>query len=88
MNVFPIQVTEDAVLIPHHYLHDAQEFEIEIVEGYVVVRPKVNGKSAAQNWLQHLAGVATTDDPTASGRVDEILAEEMGRHQDEIGMSE
>lgn len=81
MNVLPIQVTEEAVLIPHHYLHGADEFEVEVVDGYVVLRPKVNAEQPQrkENWLAGIAGIAVTKDPTASERVEEILAEEMGK---------
>ena len=43
MYLQPIQVLENAVLIPVEYLSNATEFEFERVNGHVLVRPKQNG---------------------------------------------
>ena len=40
MTIIPIQVTDEAVIIPKVYLHDAREVEVEITDEYVIVRPK------------------------------------------------
>lgn len=50
MNILPIQVIPEGVLIPLHYLNDAHEFELEVVDNHLLVRPKANGRpEAAQN---------------------------------------
>ena len=43
MYMQPIQVLENAVLIPVEYLANATDFEFERVNGHVIVRPKQNG---------------------------------------------
>ncbi len=48
MKVQPIQVLKDGVLIPLEYLPDADEFEIEQVNGYVMVRSKPGGKKKSE----------------------------------------
>ncbi|MBI3241191.1 MAG: hypothetical protein HYZ49_02730 [Chloroflexi bacterium] len=50
MNVVPIQVTDEGVLIPKVYLHEAAEVEVEITAEYVIVRPK--GRQAAESPAQ------------------------------------
>lgn len=40
MTIIPIQVTEEGVVIPKAYLHNAAEVEVEITAEYVIVRPK------------------------------------------------
>ena len=81
MEKFPIQVTKEGILIPRRYfLQDAGEFEVELVDGYVLVRPKISEEPLPDvkerfPWI----GIAETSDPTASQRVEEILAEEIDR---------
>ena len=45
MNITPIQVLDEGVLIPTKYLDDAVDFEFEMRNGAVLVRPKVNGSN-------------------------------------------
>jgi hypothetical protein len=40
MNVVPIQVTDEGVIIPRTYLREAAEVEVEVTAEYVIVRPK------------------------------------------------
>jgi hypothetical protein len=79
MNILPIQVTERGVLIPLDYLQNAHQFEFEIENGHVLVRPKAEAEPAQEtkSWLHGLVGIAETKDPTASGRVKEIIAAEI-----------
>lgn len=83
MNMQPIQVLEDGVLIPLEYLSNARDFEFERINGHVMVRPKVDSNSIAsepaKSWLSDLIGIAETRDPTASSRVEEILMDEVDR---------
>ncbi len=44
MYMQPIQVLENAVLIPIEYLANATDFEFERVNGHVIVRPKQSGR--------------------------------------------
>ena len=39
--ITPIQVLQEGVLIPKHYLENASEFEIVVTADYVLVKPKV-----------------------------------------------
>jgi hypothetical protein len=79
MNLFPIQVTDRGVLIPLNYLQNAHQFEFEIENGHLLVRPKAEADAVqeTQSWLHSLVGIAETKDPTASGRVKEIIAAEI-----------
>ncbi len=40
MNVIPIQVTDEGIIIPKIYLHGATEVEVEMTAEYIIVRPK------------------------------------------------
>lgn len=40
MTIIPIQVTDEGVLIPKTYLHNATEVEVEMTADYVIVRSK------------------------------------------------
>ena len=74
----PIQVTDEGVYIPRRYLREGEEFEVLVSDEYVLVRPKTNGdKAKEKSWLEPLIGIAETTDPTASERVEEILAAEI-----------
>jgi len=42
MNILPIQVTDEGVLIPRVYLHEAAEVEVEVTADDVIVRPKAS----------------------------------------------
>ena len=79
MNILPIQVTERGVLIPLDYLQNAHQFEFEIENGHLLVRPKAEAESAqeSKSWLYDLVGIVETKDPTASSRVKEIIAAEI-----------
>jgi hypothetical protein len=81
MNVIPIQVTEDGVVIPRIYLGAAEEFELVLEEEFVLVRPRdasvlpPDATSARFPWI----GIGVTRDPTAAERVEEILEAEIDR---------
>jgi hypothetical protein len=42
MNVIPIQVTDEGVLIPKSYLHAAGEFELVVMGEYILIKPKAS----------------------------------------------
>ena len=84
----PIQVLKDSVLIPLEYLPEADEFEIQQIDGYVVVRPKPGDKTKADvadsendalasrfSWI----GSMNFDNPNASVEVEDILEAEVDR---------
>ncbi len=82
MNLPPIQIGPEGVLIPHRYLAHATEFEIELTDGYVLVRPKGNDPVApeaqdAEKRPFPWVGIGHTQDPTASQHVEEILESEI-----------
>lgn len=78
MLIPPIQITAEAIMIPRHYM-DAEALSVEIVDAYIVIRPKPNSTSQIKrkSWLQNVVGITETNDPTASGRVGEILIAEI-----------
>ncbi len=80
MVIPPIQVTDTGVLIPRSYLQDASEFEFEVIDGYVLVRLKTNGRNGEREktWLEGIIGIAETRNPNASVEVEEILERELG----------
>ncbi|GJM42237.1 MAG: hypothetical protein DHS20C20_25190 [Ardenticatenaceae bacterium] len=80
MNVFPIQITNEGVLIPLDYLRNAQDFEFEIRNGNVLVKPKESKEPLPDvkkrfPWV----GMYTSKNPTASEDVEDILAAEVDR---------
>lgn len=79
MYLQPIQITDEGILIPHHYLHDARDLVIEFIDGYILLRPKPTPTGTTKNWLSDLVGIAETRDVTASEKVEEILADEIDR---------
>ncbi len=82
METIPIQVTQDGVLIPRSYfLQDASDYEIEFVNGDILVKPKLSNEPLPDvkeryPWI----GMAQSPDSTASERVEEILTAEIDRH--------
>lgn len=78
MTVTPIQVVDESVLIPRHYLPNAESFEFVLTQDYIIIRPKKLDVDSEPppSPLHSLIGVAETKDPTASARVKEILSEE------------
>jgi hypothetical protein len=82
MKTLPVEVTDDGVLIPIEYLQQANEFEAEIQNGYVLVRPKsqpLDDGQGKKSWLHDLIGIAESKDPTISERAEEILMAEITR---------
>jgi len=81
MNVQPIQVTKEGVLIPREYLSGASEFELELTNDHLLIRPKVNGQPSVKeekprySWI----GIGHSGNPNASVEVEEILAKEIDR---------
>ncbi len=87
MNIQPIQVMDEGVLIPHHYLHHAREFEIEFIDGYVLLRPKLPQNHMAKNWLSDLAEIAENRNLATPEQADESL-DELRKRYPWIGMAE
>lgn len=87
MNIQPIQVTDEGVLIPHHYLHHAREFEIEFLDGYVLLRPKLPQNHTVKNWLSDLAGIAENRNLVTPEQADESL-DEVRKRYPWIGIAE
>ena len=83
MNVVPIQVTDEGVLIPKVYLHDAGEVEVVVSKDYVLVRPKnpvQSGGDAPKTGRRYsFIGIAHTRNPRASVEAEEILEREVDR---------
>ncbi|MCP5098039.1 MAG: hypothetical protein GY943_21025 [Chloroflexi bacterium] len=81
METIPIQVTGDGVLIPREYfLHDANEYEVELTDSYILIKPKVSEAPLPDVHKRYpWIGIGHSSDPTASQRVEEILADEIDR---------
>ena len=83
IEIAPIQVTDEGVLIPRQYLSDSDEFEIVLSETYVLVRPKKNGPESnllpSESSRFSFVGIAHTSNPNASKEVEEILEREIDR---------
>ncbi|GAB4162781.1 MAG: hypothetical protein Fur0021_37340 [Candidatus Promineifilaceae bacterium] len=84
MEVKPVQIMEQGVLIPLEYLHNAREFEFELVNGHVLVWAKqeeptlLPGESSRFSFV----GIALSRNPNASIEVEEILQREPGLDAD------
>ncbi|KAA3658461.1 MAG: hypothetical protein DWQ04_25060 [Chloroflexi bacterium] len=84
MNVQPIQVTKEGVLIPRKYLPGADEFEFVVSEDHVLIRPKTNGEQSllpSESSRFSFVGIAKSSNPDASADVEEILRREMGNRE-------
>lgn len=87
MNVIPIQVTDEGVLIPKTYLHDAGEVEVIVQDEYVLVRPKAATPEASENNLAlppvnerfDFIGIGHSRNSNASTEAEEILEREIKR---------
>lgn len=81
------QVTDEGVLIPKVYLHDASQIEIVVTKEYVLVRPKLSEPESVQteqtieelNRRYSFIGIGHTRDPQASVNAKEILEREIKR---------
>ncbi len=88
MELIPIQISAEGVLIPKAYLQDATEVEVQMTEHYVLIRPKIrtsNGKSTQQNGIKaevkrrrfSVVGCGHTQKPHASHVAENILVMEV-----------
>jgi hypothetical protein len=91
MKTLPVEVTAEGVLIPIEYLQPADEFEAEIQNGYVVVRPKSVPTTSeeepellpSESSRFSFIGIARSKNPNASYEVEEILEKELGLRVDQ-----
>ncbi len=81
MELKPIQVMEQGVLIPLEYLHNAHEFEFELIDGYLLVRPKLPQPTLlpSESSFFSFVGIARSRNPNASAEVEDILMAEVDR---------
>lgn len=80
MELIPIQVTEEGVVIPKTYLRGADDVEVIWSEDYILVRPKAHLTRRPNKSGKHrysFIGIAQTRNPTASTDAEEILAREV-----------
>lgn len=80
MEIKPIQIMEQGVLIPLEYLHNAHEFEFELVNGHVLVRAKQEEPALLPSESSRFSfvGIAHSRNPNASIEVEDILQRELG----------
>jgi hypothetical protein len=77
----PIQVTQEGVLIPLEYLSDARDFDLELSDQYLLVRPRLPGARVAEadgprySWI----GAGRSGNPHASAEVETVLDREIDR---------
>ncbi len=84
MSVIPIQVTDEGVLIPKVYLHDAGEVEVVVTDEYVLVRPKPASpaptrKPDVKHHRYSFIASGRTRNPQASAEAEQILEREADR---------
>jgi hypothetical protein len=85
MNIVPIQVTEEGILIPKTYLDMSGELELIITDNFVLLRPKhdvpsdVVSETESPPYHYSFIGIGHTSDPTASVNAEEILEREIKR---------
>lgn len=80
MELIPIQVTAEGVVIPKTYLQGASDVEVIWSEEYILVRPKTHPVQKTDKSGKHrysFIGIAQTRNPTASTDAEEILAREV-----------
>ena len=85
MDILPIQITEEGVLIPKTYLNEADEVEVVVTDEYVFVKPKISGTAAEKRSSRKphrfsFIGSGRTRNPRASQEAEEILEREVKRH--------
>lgn len=81
MNILPIQMTDDEIIIPREYL-PGEEFQLVVSERHIFVRSKTNGSPSlrpSESSCFSFVGIATSANPNASVEVEEILRLELGR---------
>lgn len=84
MQLIPIQVTQEGVVIPKVYLQDAAEVEVVVEADYVLVRPKPKISHAKGEVKAHrysFIGVGQTRNPRASVEAEDILEREADRRE-------
>ena len=80
MKILPIQVTDEGVLIPLEYLQNAREFEFELQDSCVLIRPKHPTEPLPDIHKRYpWIGMAHSKNPNASAEVEEILRRELGK---------
>ncbi len=84
MNVYPIQITEEGVLIPREYLPGVNEIETVITEEHILIRPKLSNEPdllPSESSRFSFVGIANSSNPNASVEVEDILHIEMGNQE-------
>ncbi len=90
MQTMTIQVTNEGVLIPKIYLHNATEVEVVMTDQYVIIKPKQTAtkQTTQQKKITNPAtrarrfsfiGSSHTRNPQASLQAEEILEAEIDR---------
>lgn len=82
MSDLQIKITDDGVLIPREYLKQSREFELEVQNGDVLIRPKPGHTSEllpSESSRFSFVGIGKSSNPNASAEVEEILQQELGR---------
>jgi len=87
MNILPVQITEEGVLIPRTYLHEAVEVEVVVTDEYVLVKAKppaaeskTTQRPARKPHRFSFIASGRTRNPRASQEAEEILEREVKRH--------
>ena len=86
MSAIPIQVTDEGVLIPKVYLHNAGEVEVVMTDEYVLVRPKPASPAptrepGAKRRRYTFIASGRTRNPGASTEAEQILEQEAHRRR-------
>ncbi len=81
MNVIPIQVTDEGILIPKTYLHNAREVEVVMTPDFIILKPKAPlpaSQTAEPSTTRRFdfIGIGETTNPNLAEEAEEILMRE------------
>lgn len=87
MDVIPIQVTAEGVIIPRVYLRDAEDVEVIVSDEFVVVRPRQRSEEASDkeaatprsSGRYSFVGIGRSQNPRASEEAEAILERDVDR---------
>jgi len=80
MKVILKQTTDKGLVIPPEYLPEANEFELEVTNESIIVRPNKEDEPLSDVYKRYpWIGIAHSNNPNASMEVEEILFAEVHR---------
>jgi hypothetical protein len=80
MDIIPIQVTDEGVIIPRIYLHNAGEVEVVVTPDYILLKPKATPADATKPDTPSrfdFIGIGESANPNLAEEAEEILTREI-----------